>query len=80
MFCAAVAYPIQQAGTCDFDFVAHTRPSLRSFARRALGEIRGSYKLSFAWCSDPNFLGGAYFWVRSGEDFGTTLASYGNEI
>jgi hypothetical protein len=25
-------------------------------------------------------LGVAYFWVRPGEDFGTTLASYGNEI
>jgi uncharacterized protein (TIGR02118 family) len=81
MFCASVAYPMQQSGKFDFEYFAHKHVPL--FAR-FLGEncVRFEVHKSLAapGAPAPSFIGVAYFWVRSGEEFGATLARYGNEI
>jgi uncharacterized protein (TIGR02118 family) len=81
MFCASVVCPIQQGGTFDFDYFAHTHAPL--FAR-LLGEncVRFEVHKSLAspGAPTPYFFGIAYFWVRSGEDFEATLAQCCNEI
>ena len=81
MFCASVAYPIQQGGTFDFDYFAKKHVPL--FAR-LLGEncVRFDVHRSLASpdAPSPRFLGVAYFWIKSGEGFGATLAQYGKEI
>ena len=81
MFCASVAYPIQQDGTFDFDYFANKHVPL--FAR-FLGEncVRFEVHKSLAspGAPPPLFLGVAYFWVKSGEEFGATLAQCGNEL
>ena len=81
MFCASVAYPIQQSGTFDFEYFANTHVPL--FARY-LGEncVRFEVHKSLAspGAPPPAYLGTAYFWVKSGEEFGAKLAQYSKEI
>ncbi|GCE07318.1 EthD family reductase [Dictyobacter aurantiacus] len=81
MFCASVAYPIQQGGRFDFEYFAQQHVPL--FAR-FLGENCVKFEvhksLATPGAPAPSFLAVAYFWVRSGEAFGAALAQYGNEI
>lgn len=81
MFCASVAYPIQQGGRFDFEYFAKKHAPL--FARY-LGDNCVRFEVHRSLASPaaptPSFLGVAYFWVRSGEEFGAALAQYGNEI
>ena len=81
MFCASVAYPIQQGGTFDFDYFANKHAPL--FAHY-LGDncVRFEVHKSLAvpGAPAPIFLGVAYFWVKSNEGFGAKLAQYGKEI
>ena len=81
MFCASVAYPIQQGGTFNFDYFANKHVPL--FAR-FLGDncVRFEVHKSLATpgAPAPNFIAVAYFWVKSGEDFGAALARYNEEI
>jgi uncharacterized protein (TIGR02118 family) len=81
MFCASVAYPVQQGGAFDFDYFANKHVPL--FAR-FLGDncVRFEVHKSLAvpGAPAPSFLGVAYFWVKSSEDFGVALAQYGKEI
>lgn len=81
MFCASVAYPIQQGGRFDFEYFANKHVPL--FARFLGGNcVRFEVHKSLAspGAPAPSFLGVAYFWVKSGQEFGATLAQYGNEI
>jgi len=81
MFCASVAYPIQLGGTFDFDYFANKHAPL--FAR-FLGDNCVRFEVHKSLTSPgapaPRRLGAAYFWVKSGEDFGAALAQYGTEI
>lgn len=81
MFCASVAYPIQQGGTFDFNYFANKHVPL--FAR-FLGDNCVKFEvhknLASPGAPAPSFLGVAYFWVKSGEEFGATLAQYSKEI
>jgi uncharacterized protein (TIGR02118 family) len=81
MFCASVAYPMQQDATFDFDYFAHQHAPL--FAHY-LGDNCVRFEvhkiLALPGAPSPRFLGIAYFWVKSGEEFGARLAQYNNEI
>ncbi len=81
MFCASVAYPIQQGATFDFDYFANKHAPL--FAR-CLGDNCVRFEVHKGLASPgapaPDFLGVAYFWVKSGEEFGAALAQYGQQI
>lgn len=81
MFCASVSYPIQQGGTFDFEYFANKHVPL--FARY-LGENCVRFEvhknLASPGAPPPVCLGVAYFWVKSGEDFGAKLAQYSKEI
>ena len=81
MFCASVAYPIQQDGTFNFDYFANKHVPL--FARfLGVNCVRFEVHKSLATpgAPPPNFIAVAYFWVKSGEDFGRALAQYSKEI
>ena len=81
MFCASVAYPVQQGGRFDFDYFANKHAPL--FAG-LLGDNCVRFEVHKSLASPaapaPTFLGVAYFWVKSGEEFGAALAQYGKEI
>ena len=81
MFCASVAYPIQEDATFDFNYFANTHVPL--FAR-LLGENCVRYEVHKSLASPgapaPQFHGVAYFWVQSGEEFGAMLAQHGTEL
>jgi uncharacterized protein (TIGR02118 family) len=81
MFCASVAYPIQEGGTFDFDYFAHKHVPL--FAR-FLGDNCVRFEVHKTLVSPgapaPTFHGAAYFWVKSGEEFGMALTQYSQEI
>lgn len=81
MFCASVAYPIQRDGTFDFEYFATRHVPM--FARR-LGDNCVRFEvhrsLSAPNAPTPDFLGVAYFWVKSGEEFGAALAQHDKEI
>ena len=81
MFCASVAYPIQQGGTFDFDYFANKHVPL--FAR-LLGDNCVKFEvqksLEQPGAPKPTVICTAYFWVKSGEAFGTTLVEHGKEI
>ncbi len=81
MFCATVAYPIQQGGTFNFEYFAtHHVPM---FAR-LLGENCVRFEVHRSLASPgapaPRFIAIAYFWLTSGEAFGAALAQHGKEI
>jgi uncharacterized protein (TIGR02118 family) len=81
MFCASVAYPTQQGGTFDFDYFAHKHAPLFAGllgANCVRFEVHKS--LTSPGAPAPSFLGVAYFWVKSSEEFGAALAQYGQEI
>lgn len=81
MFCASVAYPMQEGARFDFDYFAKKHAPM--FAR-LLGDncVRFEVQKNLAapGAPAPNFLCTAYFWVKSGEEFGATLTQHGNEI
>ena len=81
MFCATVAYPVQQGGTFDFDYFANKHVPL--FAH-LLGDNCVRFEVHQPLASpgtpEPMFLAMAYFWVTSGEAFGATLGQYSQEI
>ena len=81
MFCASVAYPNQQGGTFDFEYFAYKHAPL--FAR-FLGENCVKFEVHRSLIAlgapAPEFLGVAYFWVKSGEAFGAALAQHNQEI
>ena len=81
MFCATVAYPIQQGGTFDFDYFVNKHVPM--FAR-LLGDncVRFEVHKSLAMpgAPAPKFIAVAYFWVKTGEAFGAVLAQHGEEI
>jgi uncharacterized protein (TIGR02118 family) len=81
MFCATVAYPIQQGGTFDFDYFANKHvPLFAHFLGANCVRFEVHKSLASPGAPNPRFLGVAYFWVTSGEDFGAALAQYGKEI
>ena len=81
MFCASVAYQAHDGGTFDFEYFAQQHVPL--FARQ-LGENCVRYEvhqgLATPGAPPPPFLGAAYFWVTSAEEFGATLATHGDEL
>jgi len=81
MFCASVAYPIQEGSTFDFDYFANTHVPLFT---RLLGEncvkCEVHKSLTSPGAPAPHFHSVAYFWVKSGEEFGATLAQHGTEL
>lgn len=81
MFCASVAYPIQQGRIFHFDYFANKHVPL--FAR-FLGDNCVKFEvhksLAMPGAPTPQFIGVAYFWVQSGEEFGAALAQHGEEI
>lgn len=81
MFCALVAYPNPQDGTFDFDYFATRHVPM--FARH-LGTNCVCYEvhrpLETPGAPAPRYVAAAYFWVRSGEEFGAALQRHGQEI
>jgi uncharacterized protein (TIGR02118 family) len=81
MFCATVAYPVQQGGRFDFAYFGNQHVPL--FAR-LLGDncVRFEVHKNIASpaAPTPQYIGTAYFWVQSGEEFGAALAQHGEEI
>jgi len=81
MFCASVAYPIQQGGTFDFEYFATRHvPMFARFLGENCVRFEIHRNLSSPNAPAPHFLGAAYFWVKSSEQFGAALAQYGEEI
>ena len=81
MFCASVAYPIQQDGTFDFDYFASRHvPLFAHFLGENCVRFEVHKSLAVPGAPAPGFLGVAYFWVTSSEDFGAVLAQHGQEI
>jgi uncharacterized protein (TIGR02118 family) len=81
MFCASVAYPIQQDSTFDFDYFANKHaPLFAHFLGDNCVRFEVHKILTTPGAPAPMFLGIAYFWVMSGEEFGAALAQYGQEI
>lgn len=81
MFCASVSYPLKENTAFDFDYFAKHHVPL--FAR-LLGNNCVKYEVQKSIASPgaptPLFLCSAYFWVKSEEEFGKTLAQHGKEI
>ncbi len=81
MYCASVAYPIKSSGVFDYDYFAKKHAPM--FAR-LLGDncVRFEVHKSLATpgAPVPTIIASAYFWVKSGEDFGATLEQHGEEI
>lgn len=81
MFCASVAYPAQEGRRFDFDYFAEKHIPMYA---RCLGtncvrcEVHRS--LTAPGAPTPQYYGSAYVWVRSAEEFGTSLAQHGAEI
>ena len=81
MFCAVVAYPIQKDGTFDFDYFAKRHvPMFAHFLGENCVRFEVQKCLASPGAPAPSFICTAYFWVKSGEDFGAALAHHGNEI
>ncbi len=81
MFCASVAYPIQQGGTFDFDYFASKHaPLFAHYLGDNCVRFEVHKSLALPGAPPPSFLGVAYFWVKSGEEFGAKLAQYSKEI
>lgn len=80
MFCASVVYPAD-AKAFDIDYFAHQHAPM--FAR-LLGDncVRWEVHRALATPGAPpaSFVAAAYFWVESAEEFGATLAKFGDEI
>lgn len=81
MFCASVAYPIQQGHTFDFDYFANKHaPLFAGYLGDNCVRFEVHKSLASPGAPPPSFFGVAYFWVKSGEDFGAKLAQYSKEI
>lgn len=80
MFCASVAYP-PDAVDFDFDYFATRHAPM--FAK-LLGENCERFEvhrgLAAQGAPPPPFVAAGYFWVRSAERFGATLAEHGAAI
>ena len=81
MFCASVAYPRVENARFDFDYFAYKHAPL--FAK-LLGDNCIKYEvhksLQTPGAPTPTHVAVAYFWVKSGDQFGRTLAEHGQEI
>ncbi|GER90761.1 hypothetical protein KDW_49230 [Dictyobacter vulcani] len=81
MFCASVAYPAQQGKKFDFDYFAHKHVPLFAHLLGAnCVRFEVHKNLAAPGAPAPAFIGVAYFWVQSGEEFGAALAQHGQEI
>jgi uncharacterized protein (TIGR02118 family) len=80
MFCASVVYP-SDSKSFDIDYFATHHAPL--FAR-LIGDNCIRYEVHRALATPgapaPSFVAAAYFWIRSAEEFGATLAEHGDEI
>lgn len=81
MYCALVAYPRQP--DAPFDFAYFATQHVPMFARH-LGANCVRYEvhkpLEAPGAPAPQFGAVAYFWVRSGEEFGAALQRHSQEI
>lgn len=81
MFCASVAYPITENGTFDFEYFAtkHVPMFVRYLGDNCL-KFEIHKNLEQPGAPKPLYICSAHFWVKSGEEFGKTLARHGKEI
>lgn len=81
MFCAAVVYPLASTGRFDIDYFVNRHAPM--FAE-SLGDICVRYEvhrpLSTPGAPAATFVAAAYFWVRSGQEFGAALARHQDRI
>ena len=81
MYCASVVYPRTKRGRFDLDYFAERHAPM--FAR-LLGDNCVRYEvhksLDTPGAPASTSIAAAYFWVKSGEEFGSALALNGAEI
>ncbi|EFH83254.1 EthD family reductase [Ktedonobacter racemifer] len=81
MFCASVAYPNQQGGSFDFEYFAYKHvPLFVRFLGKNCVKFEVHKSLNAPGAPASQFLAVAYFWVKSGEEFGVALAQHSQEI
>ena len=81
MYCASVAYPITEGRRFDLEYFAKRHvPMFARFLGQNCERFEVHRPLAQPGAPAPRFVGSAYFWVRSGEEFGATLEQYGQEI
>ena len=81
MFCVSVAYPRQDGGTFNFEY--YTKQHVPLVARLVgANAIKAEVRKGVASPdgSAPAFVCLANFWIKSAQDFQTTLATHGKEI
>lgn len=81
MYCATVAYPRKDGGTFDFDYYTKKHiPMVTRYigANSPKSEIRKG--ISSPDGSPASFVCIASIWIKSIEEFQTTLAKHGKEI
>jgi uncharacterized protein (TIGR02118 family) len=81
MFCASVAYPTTKGATFDFNYFAQKHaPMFARFLGDNCVKFEVQKSLEQPGAPKPTFICAAYFWVKSGEAFGATLAQHGKEL
>ena len=81
MFCASVAYPIKEGGRFDFRyFAAKHAPMFARLLGTNCERFEVHRPLVQPGAPAPQFVGLAFFWVRSGEQFGAALQEHGSAI
>jgi len=81
MFCASVAYPVQEGGRFDFEyFSTHHIPMFVRFLGNNCVRYEVHKYLASPGAPAPTYLGAAYMWLQSGEAFGAALAQHGDAI
>lgn len=79
VFCASVVYPTGPGFDADY-FATRHAPRFAQMLGENCVRWEVHRGLAAPGAPPPPFAAAAYFWVRSGEEFGAALAAHGDEI
>lgn len=81
MFCASIVYQAHENGSFDFDYFAGRHaPLFAGFLGKNCVRYEVHRGLDTPGAPPAPFLGAAYFWVTSAEEFGATLVQHGQQL